>query len=82
MKVTFWALPGGPVNRLAVNTLRSLGYRVAVKPVADFDRYYKAVSDSRNRAQIGFAGWYDLTPASFLVQLFSCPASCPGVPRT
>ena len=41
MKVTFWALPGAPINRLAVNTLRSLGYRVAVKPVAGFDRYYK-----------------------------------------
>ena len=81
MKVTFWALPGAPINRLAVNTLRSLGYRVAVKPVADFDRYYKAVSDSRNRAQIGFAGWYDLTPASFLVQLFSCPAFLPRSPE-
>jgi peptide/nickel transport system substrate-binding protein len=81
MKVTFWALPGAPINRLAVNTLRSLGYRVAVKPVAGFDRYYKSVSDSRNRAQIGFAGWYELTPASFLVQLFSCPAFLPRSPE-
>jgi peptide/nickel transport system substrate-binding protein len=80
-KVTFWALPGAPINRLAVNTLRSLGYRAAVKPVPGFDRYYKAVSDSRNRAQIGFAGWYDLTPASFLVQLFSCPAFLPRSPE-
>ncbi|MFL5954510.1 MAG: ABC transporter substrate-binding protein [Gaiellaceae bacterium] len=77
MKVTFWALPGAPVNGVAMKALHSLGYRVAVKTIADFDRYYAAVSDSRKRAQIGFAGWSDLTPAAFLVQLFSCSAFLP-----
>ena len=60
MKVTFWAWSqANGFNRVAVKALRSLGYRVAVKPVAGIDRYYDAVSDSRNRAQIGFAGWYE-----------------------
>ncbi len=82
MKVTFWALPeANRFNRVAVKALDSLGYRVAVKPVAGFDRYYRAVSDSRKRAQIGFAGWYSLTPASFLVQLFSCSAFLPRSPE-
>ena len=55
--------------------LRSLGYRVAVKPVGAA-AYWGAVGDSRNRAQIGFDGWWGdyPAPASFLVELFSCPA--------
>jgi peptide/nickel transport system substrate-binding protein len=82
MKVTVWALPEAKVfNRVAVKTLRSLGYRVAVKTVAGFDRFYSAVSDSGNRAQIGFAGWSSLTPASFLVSLFSCSAFLPRSPQ-
>ena len=84
MKVTFWRLPGAPVNRAAVKALHSLGYRVAVKTVPDIDRYYEAVSDSRKRAQIGFAGWYGLTPADFVVPLFSCsrvPAPEPQEPE-
>ncbi len=82
MKVTFWALPEAKVfNRVAVKALRSLGYRVTVKTVDGFVRFYSAVSDSRNRAQIGFAGWYSLTPASFLVPLFSCRAFLPRSPE-
>jgi YVTN family beta-propeller protein len=82
MKVTVWALPEAKVfNRVAVDALHSLGYRVAEKPVAGFNRFYDAVSDSRNRAQIGFAGWSALTPASFLVPLFSCRAFLPRSPK-
>jgi peptide/nickel transport system substrate-binding protein len=49
-----------------------------VKPVVG-DRYWGAVGDSRNRAQIGFDGLGvdDPDPASFLVR-FSCPAFLPG----
>jgi peptide/nickel transport system substrate-binding protein len=65
---------------VAVKALHSLGYRVVVKPVPGFVEYYAAVSDSRKRAQIGFAGWYNLTPAAFLVQLFSCRAFLPRSP--
>jgi peptide/nickel transport system substrate-binding protein len=82
MKVTFWALPEArKFNRVALKALHSLGYRVAVRPVAGFDRFYAAVSDSRNRAQIGFAGWSGLAPADFLVPQFSCSAFLPGSPN-
>jgi YVTN family beta-propeller protein len=82
MKVTVWEWTGAkPFNEVAVKVLRSLGYHVIEKPIADSNRYYGAISDSRNRAQIGWAGWQDLTPASFLVQLFSCKAFLPGTPK-
>ena len=82
MKVTFWAWSqANKFNRVAVKALHSLGYRVAMKPVGDMDRYYAAVSDSRNRAQIGFAGWSGLTPADFLVPQFSCSAFLPRSPN-
>ena len=90
MKVTLWAwsLAKG-FNAVALKVLKSLGYHVAVKPVGGFDRYWNAVGDPRNRAQIGFdgqEGGYP-SPATFLVELFSCPASdssqfCnPGIDR-
>ena len=47
-------------NRVAVKVLRSLGYRVVVKPVGAA-AYWGAVGDSRNRAQIGFDGWWGTT---------------------
>jgi peptide/nickel transport system substrate-binding protein len=89
MKVTVWAWsqangdkPGttGGFNGVAVKALLSLGYRVAVKPVVG-DRYWGAVGDSRNRAQIGFDGvaWGYPDPAFFLPN-FSCPAFLPGNP--
>ena len=92
MKVTVWAWSQangglappavGGFNLVAVKALRSLGYRVAVKPVGGFNAYWDAVDDSRNRAQIGFTGWDlgDPDPASFLVQVFSCAAFLPGNP--
>jgi peptide/nickel transport system substrate-binding protein len=82
MKVTVWEWPEAkPFNEVAVKVLHSLGYHVVERPIADGDRYYHAISDSRNRAQIGFAGWQDLSPASFLVPLFSCQAFLPGTPK-
>jgi YVTN family beta-propeller protein len=82
MKVTLWAwsLAKG-FNRVAKTALLSLGYRVTVKPVGD--HYWDIVGDSRNRAQIGFDGWAGgyPAPASFLVELFSCPGSLVGSPN-
>jgi YVTN family beta-propeller protein len=83
MKVTVWAWSQAKsFNRVAVKALRSLGYRVAVKPVGAA-AYWGAVGDSRNRAQIGFTGWQASypSPAEFLVQLFSCPAFLPRNPN-
>jgi YVTN family beta-propeller protein len=94
MKVTLWAwsLANGDAplhkgklggfNQVAAKALRSLGYRVAVKPVDGFNAYWNAVADPRHRAQIGFDGWWGSypAPASFLVGIFACPTSLPGSP--
>ena len=72
-----WRFTGG------LKVLHSLGYHVAVKRVGGFNAYWDAVADPRNRAQIGFDGesaGYP-SPATFLVQLFSCPAFLPGTAR-
>ena len=84
MKVTVWAWSQAKgFNRVAVKVLRSLGYRVAVKPVVG-DRYWGAVGDSRNRAQIGFTGWALRLPGPGAVpgQLQLSQRSCPGTPTT
>jgi YVTN family beta-propeller protein len=82
MKITVWAWSAAKgFNGVAVKVLRSLGYRVAVKPVHG-DRYWLATGDSRNRAQIGFTGWaLDYPdPGAFFAQVFSCAAFLPGDP--
>ena len=55
---------------------------MTVKPVVG-NKYWDVVGDSRNRAQIGFDGWAGgyPDPASFLVELFSCPGSLVGSPN-
>ena len=85
MKVTVWAWSQAKgFNQVAVKVLRSLGYRVAVKPVVG-DRYWGAVGDSRNRAQIGFDGWALRLPGPGVVpgslQLCSVPAREPRQPE-
>jgi YVTN family beta-propeller protein len=82
MKVTVWAWSEAKgFNRVAVKVLRSLGYRVAVKPVVG-DRYWGAAGDSRNRAQIGFDGWaHDYGAPTAFLQHFSCQAFLPGNPN-
>ena len=81
MTVTVWELLRAKFNPVAVKALRSLGYHVVEKPVKDDSEYYAGISDSRNRAQIGFAGWLELTPAAFLVPQFSCAAFLPRNPN-
>ena len=78
MKVTLWAWSQAEgFNRVAKKVLKSLGYRVTVKPVVGFDKYWNAAGDPRNRAQIGFDGIGENTrPRRGCLQLalFSCPA--------
>ena len=85
MKVTVWAWSQAKgFNRVAVKVLHSLGYRVAVKPVVG-DRYWGAVGDSRNRAQIGFDGLRPSATRTRRRSWFSSSAvqrSCPGTPTT
>ena len=54
---------------------------MAVKPVVG-DRYWGAVGDSRNRAQIGFDGLGARLPGPGVVpgSVFSCAAFLPGNP--
>ena len=79
MKVTLWAWSQAKgFNRVAKRALLSLGYRVTVKPVGAA-KYWDTVGDSRNRAQIGFTGWWaSYSPAEFLVQQLGCRAFLPG----
>jgi YVTN family beta-propeller protein len=75
MKVTVWAwTQAAGFNAFAVKLLRSLGYRVSTKVLGD--SYFAAIQDSRNKAQIGFAGWQPDYPSAsaFFRPLFSCAA--------
>jgi YVTN family beta-propeller protein len=81
MKVTLWAWSQAEgFNQVAEQALKSLGYRVTVKPVGD--NYWVVTGDPRNRAQIGFDGRATNypAPASFLADNFSCPGSLVGSP--
>ena len=82
MKVTVWAWSQAKgFNQVAVEVLRALGYRVAVKPVVG-DPYWGVVGDSRNRAQIGFDGLALGYPdPALILQHFSCAAFLPGNPN-
>ena len=85
MKVTVWAWSEAKgFNQVAVKVLRSLGYRVAVKPVVG-DRYWGAVGDSRNRAQIGFdrlGASATRTRRRSWFRPSAVQRSCPGTPTT
>jgi YVTN family beta-propeller protein len=65
--------------RYFASLLRELGYRTTVRvfPAAE---YFPHLADSRNRAQIGQAGWVAdiLAPSDFLRTGFSCSAFVPG----
>ena len=65
--------------------LRSIGFRADVKAITPRNgpgNYFKAVSDPRNRAQIGFGGWVAdySSAAGFIPPLLSCAAYTPTSP--
>jgi peptide/nickel transport system substrate-binding protein len=87
-KITVWAFPGVGGNgfptrlgRYFVSLLKRLGYHASVKviPVGS-GSYFGAVSDSRRRAQIGFAAWAADYPAAsaFINVLLTCKSFRPG----
>jgi ABC-type transport system substrate-binding protein len=81
MRVTVWSATNARgYNTFAVKLLRSLGYRASMKVVGD--NYVGGVSDSRNKAQIGFTGWQADYPAAsnFFGPNFSCASFTPGNP--
>ena len=78
MKITVWSWTQAQgYNEFAVKLLRSLGYRTSTKVVGD--AYFNAVADSRNKAQIGFAGWQPDYPAAsdFFRPTFGCASFVP-----
>jgi YVTN family beta-propeller protein len=81
-KVVVWAvahLTAESMARLAVETLDELGYRASVKLISSVPAYFAAVSDPRNRAQIGFiGGGSDYPAASDWMSGFTCQATANG----
>jgi len=85
--VTVWTLSAiRERGEYMASLLRSIGFRADVKaivPRPDPGVYFTAVSDPRNRAQIGFGGWTADYPsaAGFLPPLLSCGAYVPTSPE-
>ena len=83
-KVTLWTIAEPPtlaIARVAVPTLRALGYRVGLR-ILPLDAYWQHVNNSRTRTQIGFIGWQQDYPApSEFFTHFTCGAFHPGTPQ-
>jgi YVTN family beta-propeller protein len=82
MKVTFWSFASwGSFGPYAAKLLRSLGYRVSVKVLAD-PNYFTTIHDSRTRAQIGTFPWASDYPAAsgFFDPILTCAAFRPNSP--
>jgi peptide/nickel transport system substrate-binding protein len=82
MEVTVWAWTQAPgFNSFAVKLLRSLGYRTSTKVLGN--RYFAAIQNSRNEAQIGFTGWQPDYPtaSAFFRNLFTCKSFLPANPN-
>jgi YVTN family beta-propeller protein len=87
-KITVWAFPGVAgngfpirVGRYFVSLLKRLGYPASEKVLpAAGNSYFGAVSNSRTRAQIGFAAWAADYPAAsaFINVLLTCKSFQPG----
>jgi len=71
----------GRLSKQLVAVLRTLGYRASLRRFHTYRAYYAYVGDSRNRAQIGWAGWIPdvLAPSNFL-SLFECDTFVPKSP--
>jgi YVTN family beta-propeller protein len=84
--VTVWTLsPIRQRGEYIASLLRSIGFGADVKAITPQNgptSYFHAVSDPRNRAQIGFGGWAADYPsaAGFIPPLVSCAAYAPTSP--
>ena len=76
--------PRAAVSSYVASVLRKLGYAASVRHFDDPAAYYSYVADSRNRAQIGWAGWVPdyLAASNFLRALFTCDAFVPRSPTS
>jgi ABC-type transport system substrate-binding protein/class 3 adenylate cyclase/streptogramin lyase len=82
--LTVW-VPGGTAvqGRYMASVLRSLGFHAHVVVIANINRYFEHVNDSRTHAQVVWDGWYSDFPsdAGFLPPLFSSDAFVPDNPN-
>jgi ABC-type transport system substrate-binding protein len=67
------------ISRYAVSLLRQLGYRSTLRLFPGEGEYFAYIADSRNKAQIGPAGWLadTLAASNFLQTLFTCASFVP-----
>ena len=85
-RVTVWVpAPHTARGRYMAAILRLLDFRASVRVIALDPKtgavpYFTAVGDSRNRAQIGFGGWFADFPSvsGFLPPILSCAAFVPN----
>ena len=80
-KVTVYALKGNKLAavRLVAATLMQLDYRVRVKTISDFNKFYSLVGREATKAQIGMQGWIADYPvaSNFFPSLLSCDSYQP-----
>jgi ABC-type oligopeptide transport system substrate-binding subunit len=70
------------ISRYFVSLLDQLGYRTSLRIAQSFEEHYAYVADSRNRAQLGGAGWFadTLAASNFFQPLFTCASFVPKSP--
>jgi peptide/nickel transport system substrate-binding protein len=81
MRVDVWGPNPFKQGRFAVRLLDDLGYHARLR-LLPATRYWRYISDSRNKAQIGLVVWISDYPApsDFLQQLFACRSFHPDDP--
>ena len=77
-------IPLQATGRDLVSVLDTLGYRASLQviPGSNGVAYNTRLNDSRQRAQIGWFGWYEdyPAPADFISTLLTCQSFVPGNP--
>jgi len=71
--VTVWNWMGEPVGAYLVHVLRQLGYQATLHDVPG-DQFFRKVGNSRNKIQLGTAGWVsDIpSPSDFFLPVLTC----------
>ena len=75
-------IPVQSTGRYLVSVLDRLGYRASLHVITDELAYGRRLYDSRQRAQIGWFGWYEDFPApsNFIGPLLTCRSFIPASP--
>jgi peptide/nickel transport system substrate-binding protein len=81
-RITVWSWADKPwPGRLAVELLRSLGYRVSLRSASGFD-YFDRAFDSRTKAQVGTWEWISdyVVASGFYNPVLTCKSFLPNNP--